>query len=285
MHTLRITQYAAEENQYKVEIALEGGPFRQTAVSEFKFALSPQDEEGIRWYLEDFPLFRHDPTPVIAARVEKRMAEIGRDLFRRVFQSGDDARDIWADFRREANSARVEFAAGVREATAIPWELIRDPKTDTCLALHAAAFVRSNSSPARPYRPVESGKGPIRTLLVICRPGGRNDVPFRSVASMLIKGLSDADRDLFRLDVLRPATFDALAKRLRAAKNAGEPYHVVHFDGHGAFVDMEEVVEAMRKKGENRDKALRRMLAEIGIGDAHRFDVAATVYPKRLKGG
>jgi hypothetical protein len=27
---------------------------------------------------------------------------------------------------------------------------------------------------------------------------------------------------------------------LRAAKKRGEPYHVVHFDGHGAFVDGEK---------------------------------------------
>jgi tetratricopeptide (TPR) repeat protein len=35
------------------------------------------------------------------------------------------------------------------------------------------------------------------------------------------------------LEVLRPATFEQLAKRLREANAKGEPFHVVHFDGHG----------------------------------------------------
>ena len=39
------------------------------------------------------------------------------------------------------------------------------------------------------------------------------------------------------LDVLRPPTFAELAKVLRAATEAERPYHVVHFDGHGAFLD------------------------------------------------
>ena len=77
--------------------------------------------------------------------------------------------------------------------------------------------------------------GPIRILLVICRPGGNEDVPFRSVAARLIKGLSESAREAFQLDVLRPPTFEQLAKVLRAAKTRGEPYHLLHFDGHGTI--------------------------------------------------
>lgn len=40
------------------------------------------------------------------------------------------------------------------------------------------------------------------------------------------------------LDVLRPATFARLSQVLRAAKAAGRPYHVVHFDGHGDYLDL-----------------------------------------------
>jgi hypothetical protein len=67
---------------------------------------------------------------------------------------------------------------------------------------------------------------------VICRLEG-DRVPFRSVARHLIRGLSDAAREPFHLEVLRPPTFEQLAKRLRAAKAQCEPFHVVHFDGHG----------------------------------------------------
>jgi len=76
-------------------------------------------------------------------------------------------------------------------------------------------------------------------LLVIARPGGRDDVPFRSVASRLVRGGAEQMEGL-DLDVLRPATFKRLAEVLRAARDAGRPYHVVHFDGHGTYADLED---------------------------------------------
>ncbi|HEY3233021.1 MAG TPA: hypothetical protein VGJ87_27565 [Roseiflexaceae bacterium] len=131
----------------------------------------------------------------------------------------------------------------VRAATAIPWELLRDPTTDVPLALRAREFVHPlTNAVQRLYLP--SAFGPIRILLVICRPGGRDDVPSRSFASRLIKGLSDEARELFQLDVLRPATFEQLSRVLRAAKAAGSPYHVVHFDGHGVYADVIGALDA-----------------------------------------
>ena len=241
MSTLRLTQTTEGQDKYRVEVALEGdGLPRQTATTSVEFALTAQEQENLRWYLEDFLQHPHDPAPKIAARIEGRMAEIGTELFKAVFHADDDARDLWATLRTRLNDTRVEIITGVREAAAIPWELIRDPRTDTPLALRARAFVRAQPQAAqRPQLP-RTASGPIRILLVICRPGGGEDVPFRSVATRLIKGLSGSAREAFQLDVLRPPTFEQLSRVLRAAKDAGRPYHVVHFDGHGVY---EEVVE------------------------------------------
>lgn len=202
MPTLRLTQHAeSQPDHYRVEVALEGDGPRRTAAAAFQFALTGQDQEDLRWYLEDYLQYPLDPAPTIAERVEKRMAEIGGELFRAVFQAGDDARDLWATLREKLDKARVEIITDVRQAAAVPWELIRDPKTDTPLALRAASFVRAQPNPAqRPQLPPSpaSGEGPgegvIRILLVICRPGGREDVPFRSVAGKLIKGLGASAR-------------------------------------------------------------------------------------------
>ncbi len=241
MLTLRLTQTTEGQDRYRVEVALEGGGLpRQTATTSVEFALTAQEQENLRWYLEDFLQHPHDPAPKVAARIEGRMAEIGVELFRAVFHADDDARDLWATLRTRLNDTRVEIIAGVGEAAAIPWELIRDHKTDTPLALRAQAFVRAQPQAAqRPQLP-EIASGPIRILLVICRPGGGEDVPFRSVASRLIKGLGEDARTMFQLDVLRPPTFEQLGRVLRQARSEGRPYHVVHFDGHGLY---EEVVE------------------------------------------
>jgi hypothetical protein len=191
--TLRLTHFPDGPDQHRVEIAHEGGsPPRQTAVSRFPFALSAQDREDLRWYLEDFLQYPLDPAPTIAARIEQRMAAIGVELFNAIFQSNADARDLWANLRGELNDTRVEIVTGVREATALPWELLRDPKTDAALALEAQSFVRASSQPARRPRLPQSASGPIRILLAIWRPRGDDDVPFRSVASRLLKGLPGA---------------------------------------------------------------------------------------------
>lgn len=237
MPTLRLTQSTVSWDKYRVEAALEGnGLPRQIATAEFSFDFSPQDSEDLRWYLEDYLQHAADPAPKIAARIEGRLAEIGIGLFKALFHANDDARDLWAALRDRLNHTRVEIISGVLEATALPWELLRDPKTDTPLALRASAFVRAAHQAAQRAHLPQGGTGPIRILLVICRPGGSEDVPFRSVASRLIKGLDASARQAYQLDVLRPPTFEQLSDVLRRAKNAGEPYHVVHFDGHGAYV-------------------------------------------------
>ncbi|MCK5524742.1 MAG: hypothetical protein KAI83_16580, partial [Thiomargarita sp.] len=211
--------------------------------AKFKFQLPEQDQKDLRWYLEDYLQFPFEPNPEIAARVEQRMAEIGTELFRAVFHADDDARDLWAELRRSLNKTRVEIAVeDVQEATSIPWELLRDPKTDISLALHAKAFVRTHSNPAlRAKLPHKASKEePILILLVICRPREERDVPFRSVASQLVKGLSKAEREFVQLEVLRPPTFGELSKVLRAASDAGKPFHLVHFDGHGSYQHFSE---------------------------------------------
>ncbi len=164
------------------------------------------------------------------------MAERGEDLFRKIFAGRDDAAQLWTLTQLHLPSTRIEIATGVAEATAIPWELIRDPHTRTNLALSAQAFVRAQ--PGAQARLAPSGIGDkVKILLAICRPSAEEDVPFRSVASRIVKGLSDKDREAFQLHVLRPPTYEQLAKELKLAKERGKPYHVVHFDGHGVYAD------------------------------------------------
>lgn len=235
MSTLRLTQTSEVDNTYQIEIALEDDGPRQLAVSRFQFKLSARDQEDVRWYLEDYLKYPQEPAPQIAGRIESRMTEIGHQLFRGVFQT-EEARDLWATIRQRLSDTRVEVVTKVREAAVVPWELIRDPVTDTSLALYSRAFVRSYPRAAfRPHMP-QTTPGPVRILLVISRPRGREDVAFRSVAIRLIKSLNTSSvGEVFRLDVLRPPTFESLGKVLRKAKGVGEPYHVVHFDGHGVY--------------------------------------------------
>ncbi len=238
MLELRLTQHPAEGGQHRVEIALEGDGARRTAESIFTFSIPSQDEEDLRWYLEDFLQYPQDPAPKIASRIEQRIAGIGRGLFQAGF-GHRDALALWSRVSGRLPATRVEIVTGVAEANALPWELLRDPVTEAPLALSAKAFVRAQPSAPRAARVPASEQTRVRILLVICRPRGGVDVPFRSVASRLVKGLSQATWETYQLDVLRPPTFEQLGRALRQAKSESRPYHIVHFDGHGTFADRE----------------------------------------------
>jgi len=283
MPTLRITQTAAGPGRHHVTIvSCDDAGIELAAQADFDFTFTPADQERLRWYLEDFLQYPHDPAPAIAQSVEQRMAEIGVELFKSVFQANDQARDLWATLRGQLNDTRVEVATDVREAATVPWELLRDPTTQVHLALRARAFVRTHAQAAQRPKLPGRGRGPIRILLVICRPGGRADVPFRSVATRLLKALGVGDEGLVHLDLLRPPTFEQLGRALRQAKKDGKPYHVVHFDGHGTVLDVNDLFQNWEKKPD--DDELRKTLEELLDFDPQRFSPKA-IYPGHRRPG
>jgi hypothetical protein len=240
MLQLRLQQYPAAEGRHQVDLDLTGDGAPRSATSTISFSLSTQDEEDFRWYLEDFLQYPEPPAPVIAQRIERRLAEVGIALFQEVFQANNDARKIWNRIEDRLPETRIEIVSEITESATIPWELLREPEADTILALTAHSFVRAQPNTARaPHLPAQE-QGKIRILLVICRPRGDEDVPFRSVASHLLRGLSEANREAYDLDLLRPPTFEQLGKALRQAHREGKPYHAVHFDGHGTYQEVEE---------------------------------------------
>ncbi len=96
--------------------------------------------------------------------------------------------------------------------------------------------------------------------MIICRPGGsESDVPFQSVARPLLE-LFREHRDRIRLDILRPPTFEQLARVLNDKPNF---YHVLHFDGHGAFPQGAGTHGLLLFEGED-DEARKVTGAELG---------------------
>ena len=96
-------------------------------------------------------------------------------------------------------------------------ELLKDPERDTPLVLAMTAFDRTLSAAARRRR---------------CRRG--TSCGADGIARPLLQRL-DAVRGKVVLEVLRPPTLERLIGVLRTAADAGRPYHILHFDGHGTF--------------------------------------------------
>jgi hypothetical protein len=113
----------------------------------------------------------------------------------------------------------------------LPWELMRDPSGPVALGL---AGVSRALPVAELARTADVPGGRLRVLMVISRPAGTGDVGYQMIARPLLERL-DAVRGQVDLVVLRPPTLGALRDALAEAVAAGEPFHVVHFDGHGVL--------------------------------------------------
>ena len=275
MSLLRLTQTALGENKHRVEIRFENEP---PIPAEFTFDVPDNDYGDIRWYLEEFLQYPMEPHPARAQNIEKRMREIGTQLYEKIFNSRD-AIKLWGRLQTIGlNKMRVEILTSVEDAVAIPWELMCDPDTKKALALEAQSFVRAPVNPARLPRVIESQPDKVRILLVICRPNEAKDVPFRSVASRIIKGLGEEAKNLFELDVLRPPTFEQLNKTLDAANRAGKPYHIVHFDGHGAYLNVSDLFENWQEP----ENATGGFLANLLNVDSTRFS-PQVIYPNQVQ--
>ena len=220
----------------------DDAPFDAT-IDGFSFSIDAADRDRIRWYLEEYPLYPEDPGPKLAGATEEVLKDAGDRLFTDVFHANRNAQKLWDRLEPDLDGARVEVSTEGITGWPVPWELLRDPDTGAWLAVRAAEFVRTHPQGVRPARPPQDTELPIRILLAICRPGREQDVRFRSVARNLVTALGGRP-DAFQLDVLRPATFEALTQRLRQAKTDDQPYHVVHFDGHGGFLNLAQATGA-----------------------------------------
>ena len=225
--------HQADPAQVRVELTLDRGQPQATETA-FDFSVTDEERRRIQWYLEEYLQFPWGEFRTRAAEVEAEMDALGARLFEAIFGVGRAPHDPYiATVRNDLANTRIAVHAGGNEGIAIPWELMRDPALGQggYLAQHAASFVRSQ--PGLTLHPFEerTDEETFNILLVISRPYRDNDVPFQSVARRLLE-LFREHRDRIHLDVLRPPTLEQLARVLEEKPGF---YHVLHFDGHGAF--------------------------------------------------
>ena len=205
---------------------------------EWASPLGVDELEDLRWYLEDYLRVPFAVYEQRGARVEAALAGWGEALFASVFGAGA-ARDAYVAVRSRGVAAQVVVRSGDERALGLPWELLRDPGQPDALALSGVAVTRMLPSQV-PAPGVRAAGERLRVLMVIARPAGAQDVGYQMVARRLLPLLSGL-RGAVELTVLRPPSFARFEQVLTEAARAGEPFQVVHFDGHGAFASVPSV--------------------------------------------
>ena len=144
---------------------------------------------------------------------------------------------VHVDAALEAGAPDAEVDTARESATlllGLPWELLHDGED----------FLFQGAKPTRVRRrlpntwplDVSVVATPIRILLVTARPedDACGYIDHRASALPLVEAMEDLG-GLVRIHVLSPPTLPALREELDRARRVREPYHVVHFDGHGVY--------------------------------------------------
>jgi hypothetical protein len=219
----------------------------------FTARIGPIEADDLRWYLEEF--FRW-PIGVFKERADgiaARLPEWGKLLFDEATKT-DSAKDALNTWRNAADGAERRFSVMVDselhdgasvedQATAneaaslllsLPWELLHDGRG---FLFHGKnpVRVRRRLPNRNPQRSV-TRELPIRILLLSPRPEeeGVAYLDHRVSANPLVEAVESLG-ELAKLTILSPPTFAALQTELTRAADAGQPYDVVHFDGHGVY--------------------------------------------------
>ena len=233
---LKIDHHSDSPERHRVELSIDDGSGAKAAGA-FEFSLTPADQERLRWYWEDYLDYPIEPASDEARDAERRIEEVGTELFQGVFRDSAASR-LWSKVQPRLASTRIEISAPAPQGSPqIPWELMRDPATGAVMSSSAESFVRLPSSIEIDAAPMAGRGDSLRILTLLSSPPCGPGDPFRFPSAQLLKFLNAETREKVRFSVLRPPTFGQLSSVLLEAEAMGEPYHVVHIDGYGVFSD------------------------------------------------
>lgn len=230
----------------------------QREVRSVRFALEAPlgviEADDLRWYLEDYAGWPSALLAGRAQRVEAALEQWGRSLHDAAWplQWAAEVLKSWAAigpaqaarrFSVQIDTAPIagaldDEALAMREAgtllLGLPWELLHDGRS----------FLFQGAQPVRVRRrlpndhavPVPVQATPVRVLLVSPRPEdvACSYIDHRASADPLVAAM-EALAGQVELRLLAPPTLAALRDELDRARRAGQPYHVLHFDGHGVY--------------------------------------------------
>ena len=215
--------------------------------------IGPIEAGELSWYLEKYSIWPSHYFQDRARKVEENLVKWGQLLHEAAIPAAHTLEVMkgWAkiadhagrrfsvhvDKTLEAGAPEADVTSAMEAATVLlglPWELLHDGKTFLFQGARATRVRRR--LPGTEALDVSVVATPIRILLVTARPedDACGYIDHRVSALPLVDAMETLP-GLVRIQVLSPPTLPALSEELDRARREREPYHVVHFDGHGVY--------------------------------------------------
>jgi hypothetical protein len=178
--------------------------------------------------------------------VEQRLDDWGRRLFEAVFPKGEGGhRRLVEDLLAGQAPRLLTVATRDVDVLRLPWELLADARGPLT---RRGVTVRRQLESA--HEPIAYQVGlPLRILLIVSRPDDLGFIDPRLTTRAMLDALERLGDDVV-VDFCRPPTLPRLEEMLSAAQRRGQPYHIVHFDGHGTFQPDIELAALCFEKGQ-----------------------------------
>ncbi|WP_338848131.1 CHAT domain-containing protein [Massilia sp. W12] len=227
--------------------------------------IGPIEAEDLRWYLEKYAIWPGSAFAERKAQIESKLQHWGGLLYEQAMQQavcgaadsalspqltqqvlsawaalGDQVSrrfSVWVDGEAEHGASETEVRQA-REAAgallALPWELLHDGRRFFFQGAHATR-VRRRLPGTRQQKPLQFDL-PIRVLVLSPRPENAScDYIDHRISAKPLTAAAHALPGQVDIHILQNPSFTGLEAELRRAKQAGQAYHVLHFDGHGVY--------------------------------------------------
>ena len=196
--------------------------------------LTEDDYENVRWYLEEFMDLPDGGAVTRAQRTERDLDRWGRQLHDALFTAKEN-RDLLNQLLAAPEPRELTIATRDPALLRLPWELMAD---DAGSLAQRVSVRRQLERPEKSER--RTVQLPLRILYIVSRPADAGFIDPRLSSKALFDALDPLGPNV-RVDFCRPPTAARMEEMLRDGQRAGEPYDIVHFDGHGTFLPQAQI--------------------------------------------
>ena len=260
MNELRVLFAEAAGQGYRAQLADARGR-RLGVEAPFSPFLTEEDYEDLRWYLEEYMDLPDGGAVIRAERIEKNLDEWGRRLYEVLFAVKDN-REFLRELLEGPEPRRLTIATKDPELLRLPWELMADGAGS--LAQRLSVRRQLEEPETTTPRPTQL---PLRILYIVSRPADAGFIDPRLTTKALFDALDPLGASV-RVDFCRPPTLARMEEMLREGQRAGDPYDLMHFDGHGTFLPEAQIGALCFEKPDDGSGASKKdLVAADRLGD------------------